>query len=395
VAGINEPVFGQYDSYVGPGQVSGSLLMKTAQLHRPASPDTTPHLHPDAARLQAFLNRTISDLAAGYGGVMVSLGRQLGLYEAMAHAGPLSSWEVASRTGCAERYVREWLNSQVAGGNVTYHPSSQTYELPHEHALVLADRDSPTYLAPAWEVPASMWADQPKAVAAFRTGKGVPWSDHDGRLYCGVAAFYRNAYQGQLVPQWLPSLDGVVDKLRAGARVADIGCGYGHSTVLMAEAFPESQFYGIDPHGESIAAARANAKEAGVADRIQFATGTAGTLTESDLDLICFFDCLHDLGDPVGAVRQARKALRADGTLLAIEPLARDRVEDNINPVSQIYYAASTTLCCAHSLSEDVGLALGAQAGESRLQQVFQEAGFTRFRKAMETPFNLILEVRP
>lgn len=349
----------------------------------------------DEFKLNAFLNRALTDLAAGYAGVMVSLGRQLGLYEAMADAGPLSSHEVASRTGCAERYVREWLNSQVAGGYLAYHPSSQTYELLPEAALVLADTNSPAYIAPAWEVPASMWADQPQAIEAFRTGKGVSWGDHDGRLYCGVAAFYRNGYRKQLVPEWLPALEGVVEKLTAGARVADIGCGHGHSTVLMAEAFPNSRFYGFDPHEESIAAARENAQHAGVADRVQFVIGTAKTLPERRLDLVCFFDCLHDLGDPVGAASRARKALAEDGTMLVVEPLGRDRVEENINPVSQIYYAASTTLCCAHSLSEEVGLALGAQAGESRLQSVFQQAGFTRFRKAMETPFNLILEVRP
>lgn len=349
----------------------------------------------DEAKLHAFVNRAMTDLAAGYAGVMISLGRQLGLYETMAGAGPLSSREVAARAGCAERYVREWLNSQVAAGYLAYHPSSETYELSPEHALVLADKHSPTYIAPAWEVPASMWADQPKTIAAFRTGNGVPWSDHDGRLYCGVAAFYRNGYRKQLVPDWLPALDGVVEKLTAGARVADVGCGHGHSTVLMAEAFPNSRFYGFDSHGDSIIAARENAREAGVQDRVRFATGTAKTLTERGLDLICFFDCLHDLGDPVGAATHARKALAADGTVLVVEPLARDRVEENINPVSQMYYSASTTLCCAHSLSEEVGLALGAQAGESRLRAVFQEAGFTRIRKAMETPFNLILEVRP
>jgi len=349
----------------------------------------------DQSKLSAFLNRAIADLAAGYGGVMVSLGRQLGLYEALAGAGPLSSHEVASLAGCAERYVREWLNSQVAGGYLTYHPTSQTYELSPEQALVLADKNSPTYIAPAWEVPASMWADQSKAIEAFRTGKGVPWSDHDGRLYCGSAAFYRNGYRKQLVPEWLPALDGIVEKLTAGATVADIGCGHGHSTILMAEAFPHSRFYGSDPHEESVAAARENARAAGVEDRVQFAIGTAKTFPERGLDLICFCDCLHDMGDPVGAVRHMRKALSKDGTVMVVEPLGRDQVEENINPVSRIYYSASTTLCCAHSLSEEVGLALGAQAGESRLQRVFREAGFTRFRKAKETPFNLILEVRP
>jgi SAM-dependent methyltransferase len=349
----------------------------------------------DETKLHAFLNRAMTDLAAGYAGVMVSLGRQLGLYDAMAGAGPLNSHEIAARSKCAERYVREWLNSQVAGGYLAFHPSSQTYELLPEQALVLADENSPTYIAPAWEVPASMWADQSKTLSAFRSGEGVSWGDHDGRLYCGVAAFYRNGYRKQLVPEWLPALDGVVEKLTAGARVADIGCGHGHSTVLMAEAFPNSRFFGFDPHEGSIAAARENARQAGVEVRVDFALGTAKTLKKSNLDLICFFDCLHDLGDPVGAAIQARNALAEDGTLLVVEPLGRDRVDENINPVSQIYYAASTTLCCAHSLSEEVGLALGAQAGESRLRAVFQEAGFTHFRKAMETPFNMILEVKP
>jgi SAM-dependent methyltransferase len=348
----------------------------------------------DEAKLHAFVNRAMTDLAAGYAGVMISLGRQLGLYDTLAGAGPLSSHEIAARAGCAERYVREWLNSQVAGGYLAYHPTSQTYELLPEQALVLADKHSPTYIAPAWEVPASMWIDQAKTIEAFRTGKGVPWGDHDGRLYCGVAAFYRNGYRAQLVPDWLPALDGVVQKLSAGARVADVGCGHGHSTVLMAEAFPQSRFYGFDPHEGSIAEARANAREAGVQDRVRFEVGTAKTLSERDLDLVCFFDCLHDLGDPVGAATHVRQALARDGTVFVVEPLARDRVEENINPVSQMYYSASTTLCCAHSLSEEVGLALGAQAGESRLQSVFQEAGFTRIRKAKETPFNLILEVR-
>lgn len=357
----------------------------TSNSHRPI----------DESKLTAFLNRAMTDLAAGYVGVMISLGRQLGLYEAMVGVGPMSSHEVAAASKCAERYVREWLNSQVAGGYLAFHPSSHTYELLPEQALVLADKNSPAYIAPAWEVPASMWADQAKTIEAFRTGAGVSWADHDGRLYCGVAAFYRNGYRSQLVPQWLPALDGVVGKLTNGATVADIGCGHGHSTVLMAEAFPNSRFFGYDPHEDSLTAARENAQKAGVEARVAFAAGTAKTLAMKDVDLICFFDCLHDLGDPVGAATKARESLAIDGTLLVVEPLGRDRVEENINPVSQIYYAASTTLCCAHSLSEEVGLALGAQAGVSRLQAVFQEAGFSRFRIAMETPFNMILEVRP
>lgn len=349
----------------------------------------------DETKLNAFLNRAITDLAAGYGGVMVSLGRQLGLYRALAGAGPLDSHELAARAGCAERYVREWLNSQAAGGYVHYHPVSQTYELLPEQAAVLADENSPTYIPPAWEVPASMWFDQSKAIEAFRTGKGVPWSDHDGRLFCGSAAFYRNAYRAQLVPEWLPALDGVVERLSTGARVADVGCGHGHSTILMAEAYPNSRFHGFDPHEDSIAAARENARAAGLSDRVHFEAGTAKNHPGRGFDLICFFDCLHDLGDPVGAVRHARQAIHPDGTVFTVEPFAHDRLEDNLNPIARLYYSASATLCCAHSLSEEVGLALGAQAGGGRLEGIFREAGFTRFRKAKETPFNLILEARP
>jgi len=325
---------------------------------------------------------------------MVSLGRKLGLYEAMAGAGPLSSREVAARAGCAERYVREWLNSQAAGGYVVYHPSSETYELTAEQAMVLADRDSPVFLPPAWEVPASMWFDQDKAVEAFRSGEGVPWGAHDDRLFCGSAAFYRNSYRGQLVQDWLPRLEGVCARLEAGGSVIDVGCGHGHSTIIMAEAFPRSRFRAFDAHAESVAAARENAEAAGVADRIAFEVADARSYPGTDADLICFFDCLHDMGDPVGAARHARAALGADGTLMVVEPYAGDRVEDNLNPVGRLYYAASTTLCCAHSLSEEGGAALGAQAGEARLRDVLGRAGFGRVRRAHRTPFNLILEAR-
>jgi SAM-dependent methyltransferase len=351
-------------------------------------------MHIDEQKLNDFLNRAVNDLAAGYGGVMVSLGWQLGLYRALAGAGPLSSLEVAKRAGCAERYVREWLNSQVAGGYVIYHRSSQTYELPPEQAYVLADENSPVYLPPAWEVPASMWFDQEKALEAFRTGDGVPWGDHDQRLFCGVAAFYRNAYRGQLVQNWLPALDGVVDRLTTGGTVADIGCGHGHSTVIMSEAYPKSRFRGFDVHPGSVAAARDNACKAGVADRVEFSVATAKDFPATGYDLICFFDCLHDLGDPIGAARHAHEALKPDGTVMVVEPFANDQVEENLNPVSRLYYSASTTLCCAHSLSEEGGLALGAQAGQQRLQEVFEKAGFASLERRLATPFNLILQAR-
>jgi len=349
----------------------------------------------DERRVNEFLDRAITDLAAGYGGVMVSLGRRLGLYRTMAGAGPLNSHELARRAGCAERYVREWLNSQAAAGYVEYHPSGQTYELTPEQAWVLADENSPVYLPPAWEVPASMWLDQEKTIEVFRSGQGVPWEDHDERLFCGSAAFYRNAYRGQLVQEWLPALEGVVEMLEKGGRVADIGCGHGHSTVIMAEAYPNSRFHGYDAHEGSIAAARAIARETGVEDRVEFVVATAKAYPAEGYDLICFFDCLHDMGDPIGAAVHARKALRDDGTVMVVEPFAKDRVEENVNPVGRLYYSASTTLCCAHALSEEGGLALGAQAGEGRLRRVFEKAGFARFRLAKQTPFNLILQVRP
>jgi SAM-dependent methyltransferase len=347
----------------------------------------------DTAKLDAVVARAIGDLSAGYGGVMVSLGNRLGLYKAMAGAGPLSSREVAKRANCTERYVREWLNSQVAGGYVVYHAISDTYELTPEQAFVLADENSPVFIPNAWAVPASMWADEDKAVEAFRTGKGIPWGDHNGRLYCGVAAFYRNAYRASLVSEWLPALDGVVEKLDAGGLVADIGCGHGHSTVLMAEAFPVSKFHGFDTHQESIVEAQRVAAEAGVIGA-SFATSRADTYPGTDYDLICFFDCLHDMGDPVAAAAHAAKAIARDGTVMLVEPFANDQVEDNISPVARMYYAASTTICCAHAISEGGPMVLGAQAGEARLAEVFRKAGFTRFRRAFATPFNLVLEAR-
>jgi SAM-dependent methyltransferase len=348
----------------------------------------------DQSKLESFVTRAIGDLSAGYGGVMVSLGNKLGLYKAMAGAGPLSAEELAARTDCAERYVSEWLNAQAAGGYVDFHPESGTYELSAEQATVLADEDSPVFIPHAWNVPASMWFDEPKAIEAFRTGKGVAWGDHEGRLYCGVAAFYRNAYRSSLLSQWLPALEGVVERLEAGIAVADVGCGHGHSTVLMARAFPKSRFRGFDPHPASIREARQHAAGARLEGQVDFDVARATDYPGDDYGLVCFFDCLHDLGDPVAAARHAAEVLAADGTVMLVEPFANDRVEDNRSAVARIYYAASTTLCCAHAISEGGKLVLGAQAGEARLAEVFREAGFTRFRRAFETPFNLIFEVR-
>lgn len=346
-------------------------------------------------KLNEFVGKMIGEVSVGYGGIMASIGDKLGLYKAMKGAGPVSSQELAKRTGCAERYLREWLNSQAAGGYVIYHPKSATYELTAEQAHVLADENSPFYLTPAFQVVASMWADEDKAIEAFKTGKGVSWNDHDERLYCGVAAFYRNAYRGSLVSEWLPALDGVTAKLERGAKVADIGCGHGHSTVLMAQAYPKSKFWGFDGHHGSIVAARKVAEQAGVADRVTFEVADAAGYPAQNYDLICFFDCLHDMGRPVSAATHARGALASDGSVMLIEPFAGDRVQDNINPVGRIYYSASTTMCCAHAISENGTHVLGAQAGRSQLASVFEKAGFGSFRQAKQTPFNLILEARP
>jgi len=348
----------------------------------------------DPAKVEAFAMRAISDVTAGYTGMMVSLGSKLGLYKALAGAGPLSAKELAKRAGCAERYVREWLNAQAAGGYLGYHPVSDTYELPPEQAMVLADEDSPLYIPPAWNVPAAMWFDEPKALEAFRTGRGVAWGEHDARMACGVAAFYRNGYRASLVPQWLPALDGVVAQLQAGIDVADVGCGHGHSTLLMAQAFPNSRFHGFDVHAPSIDEARRHAEKAGVGQRVDYALARAVDYPDQRYGLICFFDTLHDLGDPVAAAQHAAQTLAPGGTVMLVEPFAKDRVEDNLSPVGQLYYSGSCLICCAHAVSEGGKLVLGAQAGPKRLAEVFRKAGFTHFRVAAETPFNLIFEVR-
>lgn len=348
----------------------------------------------DTANLSSLINRAIGDISAAYGGVLISVGHKLGLYKSLAGAGPLSSKELAQRAGCAERYVREWLNAQAAGGYVAYHAVSDTYELTPEQALLLADEESPYFMPHAWNVPASMWLDEDKTIEAFRTGKGVSWGEHSGRLHCGSAAFYRNGYRASLVQEWLPALDGVVDRLRSGIDVADIGCGYGHSTILMAKAFPNSRFYGFDAHLPSIVEAREQAAKAGVAERVQFDVAKATSYPDLRYGLVTFFDSLHDLGDPVAAARYASAVLADDGTVMLVEPFARDRVEDNLSPVSRIYYSASTTICCAHAISEGGALVLGAQAGEARLAEVFRRAGFNRFQGVVQTPFNLICEAR-
>jgi SAM-dependent methyltransferase len=347
------------------------------------------------AELEQFVHQAVVDLSAAISGLMAHLGDRLGLYKAMAGAGPITSTELATRTGTKERYVREWLGNQTAGGYVSYDPEARTFELSAEHALVLADEKSPVFLGGAFETIASCYVDHDAFVHAFTTGEGIGWGDHDDRLYTGALRLFRPGYEANLVSSWLPALDGVVDKLRAGASVVDVGCGLGASTIVMAEAFEHSSFVGYDIHGPSIEAARTAAAEAGVQRRTRFEVASAQDFPGDGYDLVCLFDCLHDMGDPVGAARRIRQSLASDGTLLLVEPAAGERLEDNINPVSRMYYGISTVVCTPSSLDQEVGLGLGAQAGPQRLEEVLHEAGFSHVRVATQTPFNLILEARP
>jgi SAM-dependent methyltransferase len=349
----------------------------------------------DEAKLEAFMGQAVTDMGAIISGPLMLIGEKLGLYKAMAHAGSLTSQEVAERSGAAERYVREWLGNQAAGGYVTYDPNSDRYTLPDEQALALADEDSPFYILGLYDSIASLYADEDQILEAFRSGKGMGWHEHDHRLFRGTERFFRPGYRASLVAEWIPALDGVQEKLQRGAKVADIGCGHGASTIIMAAAFPNSEFFGFDYHDASIERAREAAGEAGVGDRITFEVAAAKDYPGSDYDLVCVFDCLHDMGDPVGASAHVLETLATDGTWMIVEPFANDRVEDNLNPVGRVFYGASTVICTPASLSQEVGLALGAQAGEARLTDVLKEGGFTRVRRATETPFNLILEARP
>jgi len=349
----------------------------------------------DEAKLEAFMGQAVTDMGAIISAPLMVIGEKLGLYRAMAGAGPLSSSELAERAGVAERSVREWLRNQAAGGYVTYDADSDSYTLPDEHALALADERSPVYLLDAYELIASLYADEDRTLEAFRSGKGMGWHEHDHRLFRGTERFFRPGYRAHLVAEWIPALDGVQEKLQHGARVADVGCGHGASTILMAEAFPNSQFFGFDYHEASIERARELAEDAGVADRVQFATASAKDYPGEGYDLVCVFDCLHDMGDPVGAAAHVRETLAHDGAWMIVEPFAGDSVQENLNPVGRVFYGASTVVCTPASLAQEVGLALGAQAGEARLTEVLNEGGFTRVRRATETPFNLVLEARP
>ena len=345
----------------------------------------------DETKLMAFVGKAVTDVGAVLGGSMAVLGDRLGLYRAMAGAGPLTPAELAERTGTAERYVREWLSAQAATGYVAYEGDGR-FSLPDEHAVPLTDETSPACVIGAFELALGAVQATDRLTEAFRTGAGVGWGEHHHDVFEGCERFFRPGYRTNLVEAWLPALAGVADKLASGARVADVGCGHGASTIAMAEAFPASTFTGFDVHEPSITSARKRAADAGVVDRTRFEVGTAQTF-DGRYDVVCFFDCLHDMGDPVGACARAREALEPGGVLVVVEPMAGDRLEDNLNPVGAAYYGFSTLLCTPNSLSQDVGTALGAQAGEARLREVATAAGFTSVRRVAETPFNMVLEV--
>jgi 2-polyprenyl-3-methyl-5-hydroxy-6-metoxy-1,4-benzoquinol methylase len=350
---------------------------------------------PDPQALEAYMGKMLGDMGAAVSGALVIVGDRLGLYRALADQGPSTPAELAAATGTTERYVREWLSAQAAADYVSYDKASGRFYLSPEQAMVFANEESPTFMAGGFEVLAAAYRDEPKVTEAFRTGKGVGWHEHDACLFRGTERFFRPGYNANLVTSWIPALDGVEQKLVAGATVADVGCGHGASTILMAKAYPNSRFTGFDYHAPSIERARAGAEEAGVAERTRFEVASAKDFPGRDYDLVTIFDALHDMGDPVGASAHIRETLKPDGTWMLVEPFANDELTDNLNPIGRMFYSASTMICTPASLSQEVGLGLGAQAGERRLHKVIEEAGFTRFRRATETPFNLVFEVRP
>jgi SAM-dependent methyltransferase len=349
----------------------------------------------DEKKLEQFVFRAVDEVGATLNAALVVMGDKLGLYRALAGSGAMTPEELARRASVSERYVREWLNAQAAGGYVEYDPQGGTYALSAEQTAALTDEESPAFLPGFFQIALGAAIDSPRVTEAARSGEGVGWHEHNHDVYDGCERFFRPGYNASLIPSWLPALDGVVEKLEAGASVADIGCGHGSSTILMAQAFPNSKFVGTDYHAESIETARERARAAGVEDRVGFETAAAAEHPGSGYDLVTMFDCLHDMGDPVGAAKQVRDTLAPDGTWMIVEPMAGDRVEDNLNPVGRAYYGFSTFLCTPASLSQDVGLALGAQAGETRIGEVVSGGGFSRFRRADETPFNLVFEARP
>src|SRR5215475_11178001 len=348
----------------------------------------------DMEKVNAFVGQFVGDLGAAVHSGMVVIGEKLGLYKALAE-GPLDSGELAAKTGTDERYVREWLASQAAGGYVTYDERSNEFSLSQEQAFTLANEDGPAYLPGAFELALGSLAAVPRIAESFRTGEGMGWHEHVDGVFHGCEKFFRPGYAANLVNAWIPALEGVKEKLEAGARVADVGCGKGASTILLAQAFPNSRFFGFDYHDKSIKAAHESAQRNGVADRVTFEVANAKNYPGRDYDFVAVFDCLHDMGDPIGAAAHVRQSLAKDGTWMIVEPFAHDQLKDNLNPVGRVYYSFSTLLCTPCSRSQEVGLCLGAQACEGRIREVVTSAGFSRFRRAAETPFNIVYEARP
>ena len=348
----------------------------------------------DEKRMHELLNKMVGDMGAAAVAPLVILGDKLGLYRAIASDGPLSTEELADKTGTTERYVREWCAAQAGSGYIEFDSDKNKFSMSPEQQAVLADPDSPTCMTGGYYAIGSMFIDEPKITHAFQTGEGVSWGEHDACLFCGTEKFFRPGYQANLVAEWLPALDGVVDKLENGAKVADVGCGHGASTMVMAQAFPKSTFIGFDFHEPSVDRANQLAMESGLTN-VRFNVATSKHFPGNDYDLVAYFDCLHDMGDPVGAAAHTLQALKSDGTMMIVEPFAQDSLKDNLNPIGRMYYCFSTMVCTPASISQEVGLALGAQAGEKRLREVVTEGGFTRFRRATETPFNFVLEARP
>jgi SAM-dependent methyltransferase len=355
-----------------------------------------PALQPvNEAKLHEFVMKAVGEMGAAMNAALIIIGDKLGLYKAMAGAGPMTSAEVAAKTKTTERYVREWLSAQAAGGFVTYDEASGKFTLPPEQAMALADEQSPVFLPGFFEIVSACIKDEPKVTEAFRSGKGLGWHEHDHCLFAGTERFFRPNYRAHLISEWIPALGDTLAKLKAGARVADVGCGLGTSTILMAEEYPKSNFVGFDYHPQSIEMARAAASKAGVSDRVKFEVAKAKDYPGKGYQLVAFFDCLHDMGDPEGAARHVLETLDPDGMWMIVEPFAHDKLQDNLNPIGRVFYGASTMLCTPASLSQEVGLGLGAQAGEGRLSKILKNAGFSRVRRAAETPFNIVLEARP
>lgn len=348
----------------------------------------------DMTRLNSFIGQFVSDLGAAVHTGMVVIGEKLGLYKALS-AQAMTSRELAAKTSTDERYVREWLASQAAGGYVSYDDKTEKFFLTEEQAFTLANEDSPAYLPGAFQLALGSLAAVPRIAESFRSGRGMGWHEHDDDVFHGCEKFFRPGYAANLVTSWIPSLDDVKAKLEAGARVADVGCGKGASTILMAKAFPNSRFFAFDYHAKSIEGARETAMREGVAGRVTFEVAKAKEYPGKDYDFVAVFDCLHDMGDPVGAAKHVRQSLKEDGTWMIVEPFANDNLKDNLNPVGRVYYSFSTLLCTPCSRSQEVGLCLGAQSGEKGMRDVVTSAGFSRFRRASETPFNIVYEARP